>query len=156
MDKPKPIDVEQIDLDRLREKTTNLPGLIEYAHSVGGFAIVPTKEGNIKASAMQAMQEQTQIQLDMIMEQMKVLAKQAQELKDRADISSLIYEAKMSFKPVIGKLYHLYETKETTHLLSLLSPADWGERCPYPHFLASVKLLADHTWQVVEKSERFN
>ena len=81
----KPIDVSKIDLSLMKKKTVDLPGLIEYAHSVGGFSIVPTQEGHIKGKAMQAMKEQTKEHLDLIMEQMKVLARQAQELKDRVD-----------------------------------------------------------------------
>jgi hypothetical protein len=151
-EKPKAVDVDSIDLDKLKEKTTDLPGLIEYAHSVGGFSIVPTKEGHIKASAQKAMQEQTQMQLDMLLEQMKTIAGQAQKLKERAEMSSQIYEAKMSFKPVVGHHYYLYEKKDSTKTLSLVSPTDWNNNCPYT-FLHKVKLLADHTWIIVDSGD---
>ena len=68
---------------------------------------------------MRAMQEQTQMQLDMLLEQMKVLAKQAQTLKDRAEISHKIYEADLNFKPVIGETYFCMKKKANilSHLL---------------------------------------
>lgn len=149
-EKPKPIDVDQIDLERLKEKTADLPGLIEYAHSVGGFSIVPTEQGVIKGKAMQAMKEQSQMQLDNILEQMKVLAKQAQEVKDRVDVSNQIYEADIKFEPVIGQTYHLYEKENGDKTLSLIGPHEWGRSGKNLRFISSVRLLADHTWKVVE------
>ena len=96
----------------MKERTTDLPGLIEYAHNVGGFSIAPTKQGVIKGSAMKAMQEQTDLQMGQIYEQMQLLAKQAAKLKERAEVSSEIYNAEIRFKPVIGKTYFLYEKKK--------------------------------------------
>ena len=147
--KPKPIDVDSIDLEKMKEKTADLPGLLEYAHSIGGFSIQPTKQGVIKGKAMQAMQEQTQMQLDQIFEQMSLLAKQARDLKNRADVSAQIYEASINFQPVIGNHYFLYEKKDGMKMLSLVSPEEWGENMPFKEFISEVKLLADHTWQVV-------
>ena len=147
--KPKPINVDQIDLDKLKEKTTDIPGLIEYAHSLGGFSVVPTKKGVIKGKALQAMGEQTQMQLDMIFEQMKVLAKQASELKERAEVSQKIYEADINFQPVIGEHYFLYSKTNGKDVLSLISPDEWKGKMPFKEFIAEVKLLADHTWKVI-------
>lgn len=146
---PKPIDVDSIDLEKLKEKTADLPSLLEYAHSVGGFSVTPTNEGAIKGNARKAMEEQTQMQLDQIFEQMSLLAKQAREIKKRADVSVQIYEAKMSFKPIIGNTYYLYEKNDNTKSLSIVSPEEWGENLPFKSFIAQVKLLADHTWKVI-------
>ena len=146
---PKPIDVNSIDLDKLKEKTADLPSLLEYAPSVGGFSVAPTNEGAIKGNARMAMEEQTQMQLDQIFEQMSLLAKQAREIKKRADVSVQIYEAKMSFKPIVGKNYYLYEKSDNTKSLSIVSPEEWGEKLPFKSFIAKVKLLADHTWKVI-------
>jgi hypothetical protein len=151
--KPKPIDVDQIDLVKMKEKTVDLPALLEYAHSVGGFSIVPTEQGVIKGKAMQAMSEQTQMHLDQIFEQMQLLAKQAKNLKDRAEISALIYEAEIKFQPVIGHTYYVYEKKDGSTLLSMVSPEEWGTPSPFGKFLNEVKLLADHTWQIIQTEE---
>jgi len=146
--KPKPINVDEIDLELLKKKTTDMPGLLEYAHSVGGFSVVPTEKGAIKGRAMKAMQEQTQRQMDQIYEQMKLLAKQVNELKDRAEVSNLIYEAQMSFQPIIGESYYLYEKNDGQQTLSLISPDEWTDKSPFKKFVAKVTLLADHTWDV--------
>jgi hypothetical protein len=151
--KPKPIDVDAIDLDVLKQKTTDIPGLLEYAHNIGGFSVVPTKEGQIKSTALKAMEQQTNKQMDQIYEQMKLLAKQVNEIKNRAEISHLIYEAKMSFKPIIGESYYLYEGKDGKHTLSLIAPEEWGEKIPFKKYLAKATLLADHTWDVEKVEE---
>jgi hypothetical protein len=31
-------------------------------------------------------------------------------------------------------------------MLSLVSPKEWGPSMPFKKFVATVKLLADHTW----------
>ena len=104
--KQKPIDLDEDQRSKLSRMAADLPGLMEYAHTVGGFAIVPEKDGVIRSKAMQAMTEQTQMALDQIKEQMLLLAKQAQDLKRRVEVSAEIYAAKMSFHPQIGLKYY--------------------------------------------------
>jgi hypothetical protein len=120
--------------------------VLPYASSVGSVAIRPTREGVIKHKALSAMEEQTNMQLDQIRQQIELLAKQAQEIKKRKELSMMIYEARLSFKPQIGHTYHLYEKKDGTHMLSLVAPTEWGGAGPFKQFIASVRLLADHTW----------
>ena len=64
-----------------------------------------------------------------------------------------IYQARISFEPLIGKTYHLYEREDGSDLLSLIAPSEWGRSKAFSKFVASVKLLADHTWEVVEKAD---
>ncbi len=125
--------------------------VMPYAASAAGVAIRPTKEGVIKHKALWAMEEQTNMQLDQIKQQIELLAKQAQEIRKRKELSLMIYEAKLGFKPQIGHTYHLYEKKDGNHMLSLVSPGEWGGNGPFKQFISSVRLLADHTW--VEISE---
>jgi predicted transcriptional regulator len=151
--KAKPIDVDSIDLEKMKQYTTDIPGLIEYAHSVGSFAIAPTKKGAIKGRALKVMEQQTQMQMDKLFEQMQLLAKQAREIKDRTDISLQIYDAVIGFEPIVGDDYYLYEKKNGAKLVSLVSPKEWGNSLPFEKYIAKVKLLADHTWDVIEKPE---
>lgn len=120
--------------------------VLPYASSAGSVAIRPTKEGVIKHKALSAMEEQTNMQLDQIKQQIELLARQAQEINKRKELSLMIYEAMLRFKPQIGHVYHLYEKKDGTYMLSLVSPKEWGGNGPFKQFLASVRLLADHTW----------
>ena len=120
--------------------------VLPYASSISGVAIKPTKEGVIKHKALTAMEEQTNMHLDQIKQQIELLARQAQEINKRKELSLMIYEATLRFKPQIGHTYHLYEQKDGTHALSLISPNEWGRGGAFNQFIASVRLLAEHTW----------
>lgn len=121
--------------------------VLPYSASVSGVAIKATKEGVIRHKALTAMEEQTNMQLDQIRKQVELLALQAQEIHKRKELSMLIYGAKLSFKPEIGQVYYLYEKRDASHVISLISPKEWGPSMPYANFVAAVQLLADHTWK---------
>lgn len=124
--------------------------VIPYSTSVSGAVIKATEEGVIRHKALTAMEEQTNMQLEQIRKQIELLAIQAQEIQMRKELSMLIYNAKLSFVPVIGHVYYLYEKKDASHVLSLISPKEYGGGAgPYHAFVAPVKLLADHTWMEI-------
>jgi hypothetical protein len=123
--------------------------VLPYASSAGSVAIRPTKEGVIKHKALAAMEEQTNMHLNQIKEQIELLARQAQDIRKRRELSMMIYEAKLNFKPQIGQTYHLYERRDDSHILSLVAPTEWGGAGPFKQFVSSVQLLADHTWKEV-------
>ncbi len=121
--------------------------VMPYSTSVSGAVIKATEEGVIRHKALTAMEEQTNMQLDQIRKQIELLAIQAQEIQMRKELSMIIYGAKLSFVPVIGHTYFLYEKADASHVLSLISSKEYGGGAgPYKKFVAPVKLLADHTW----------
>lgn len=121
--------------------------VLPYSASVAGALVKPTEEGVIRHKALTAMEEQTNMQLEQIRKQIELLALQAQEIHKRKELSMLIYNAKLSFKPEIGQVYFLYEKEDGTHMISLISPKEWGATMPFRRFVAAVQLLADHTWK---------
>jgi len=123
--------------------------VLPYSASVAGALVKPTEEGVIRHKALTAMEEQTNMQLEQIRKQIELLALQAQEIHKRKELSLLIYNAKLSFKPEIGQIYYLYEKQDGSHMISLISPKEWGAGMPYKKFTAAVQLLADHTWKEV-------
>ncbi len=138
--------VNPIDKDKIAET----PGLLPYAHTAGGAVIRPEDKGRIRGNAMTAMYDQTDRQMEQLRKQMEVLMNQAKSLSERMEVSEIIYQADIPFQPVIHHIYHLYQRKDNgKHLLSMIAPAEWGRRAPYEH-LASVRLLGDHTWEVME------
>lgn len=100
--------------------------VLPYSTSVSGAVIKATEEGVIRHKALTAMEEQTNMQLAQIRKQIELLALQAQEIQMRKELSMLIYDAKLSFQPVIGQVYYLYEKKDESHLVSMVSPKEWG------------------------------
>lgn len=121
--------------------------VLPYSASVSGAVIKATEEGVIKHKALTAMEEQTNMQLEQIKKQIELLALQAQEIQKRKDLSMMIYNARLSFKPNIGQTYYLYEKNDGSHMLSLVAPKEWGASAPFKKFIAAVQLLADHTWK---------
>jgi len=138
------------------DKVSETPHSLEYGHHAGSALIKPEVQGKLKSRALNAMDHQTDMQLGQIYEQMKLLASQAQKLNDRKKISEFIYQAESRFEPFINHIYHLYQRENGIYLLSLIGPNQWGKSKKDFRFLASVKLLADHTWDIIEKSEDFN
>ncbi|MEO0733133.1 MAG: DUF2452 domain-containing protein [Bacteroidota bacterium] len=134
------------------EKIAENPHLLPYAHERGGATIKPIDKGKVKGLAMTAMYEQTDMQLDQIKAQIELLAQQANEIQNRMTISERIYEAEMGIDPIIGRTYYLYTRDSGENVMSLVSPAEWGEKIPF-NYVATIKLLADHTWDVLERRE---
>jgi len=141
--------VNPIDPDKIAEN----PHLLPYAHQVGSAVIKPEDQGKLKGRALSAMSQQTDMQLGQIYEQMQLLASQAKKLQDRKEISAFIYKAEMRFEPLINHTYHLYiKEAESKYLLSLIAPESWGRSGAHLTFIASVKLLADHTWDILQQN----
>jgi hypothetical protein len=146
---PLPFDFDE---DKIMDRPDS-PGLINFPHSIGSAVIKPEDLGKIKGRALSAMREQTKMQLGNIYEQMQLLAKQAKDIKGRVEVSEKIYLAQIQFEPVIGQVYHLYKKNDEDDVLSMISPREWGNKCPYKKHLATIKLLSDHTWEVMENNQ---
>lgn len=142
-----PIDPDKIALN---------PHLLPYAHTVGGAVIKPEDTGKLKGRALSAMNQQTDMQLSQIYEQMQLLAAQAQKIQARKTISDYIYQTELRFEPLINHTYHLYRKADQKLMLSLIDQNAWGRSGKDLEFLASVKLLADHTWEIIEQNPDFD
>ena len=140
------LDFNPIDPDKVAEN----PHLLPYAHTVGGVQIKPIDKGRVKGRAVSAMYEQTDMQLGQIKKQIELLAQQAQAIHDRVEISEKIYQAEINFEPLIGFVYHLYERSNGAYVLSMVGPKEWGSKPPY-QFIGTVKMLSDHTWEILEE-----
>lgn len=132
------------------DKITDMPHLLPYAHHVGSAIIRPLDKGRTKGNAMKAMYQQTENQLLQIKEQVETLIRQAQAIHDRISISERIYQADCGFKPIAGHIYYVYEKKNGSLTISMVGPKEWGKNPPY-EYIATVELLADHTWKILEK-----
>ena len=146
----KAVDINQIDLERMREKTAVNPGLLPYAHTSGSAVVRPEDMNKTLARSISAMDQQTEMQMDQIMAQMKLLADQAKAIQDRKIISERVYQAEIRFEPLINHIYCLYQ-KDGRDILSLIAPGEWGRSQKNKLvFVARMRLLADHTWDILE------
>lgn len=140
--------INPIDKDKIAEN----PGLLPYAHTVGGSVIKPIDKGRVKGNALAAMEQQTDMQMAQLYKQMELLAKQAEAIKKRKEVSEMVYLADMNFQPKIGHAYFLYEKEDNKSVVSMVAPDEWGRRgIPFVGFIAKVRLLADHTWDIIEE-----
>ncbi len=137
--------INPIDKDKIAEN----PAFLPYAHSVGGVQIKPIDKGRVKGLSLDAMYEQTNVQLDQIREQVMLLAEQAEKVHKRVEISEKIYQSNIGFIPVIGHTYYLYLKKDKSYIVSMVAPNEWGRSNPY-QFISTIKLLSDHTWDILE------
>lgn len=137
-----------IDKDKITETPHNLP----YAHNVGSAIIFPDDKDRIKSNAMSAMVEQTNLQMKQIYDQMELLVNQANTLKERVNFSEKIYGADIGFKPITGHTYHLYKKEDGEYVMSMIGPREWARGCKYEKFIVTARLMGDHTWEVLEKA----
>ena len=135
-----------------KDKTTDTPSTLPYPHHIGSISVKPEDVGKIKSKALSAMEEQTNVQLKQIQKQLELLMQQANAIQARKEISIKIYSAIMGFEPLIGHIYHLYKKEEKYQLL-LIAPNEWGHsKNEKLEFVSSVKLLSDHTWEIIENT----
>ncbi|NJK92584.1 MAG: DUF2452 domain-containing protein [Blastochloris sp.] len=124
---------------------------LSHAHQRGGFLVRPEDMGKVKGKAIEAMEFQVEAQMKQLYQQVETLARQAKVLKKRAEVSYQIYQCEMRSDPVINQFYYLYRRRDGTTFLSLVSPEEWGGSLF--DFVAKVRLLADHTWDVLEEKQ---
>ena len=148
----KKIDVDKLDLELMKEKTTASPGTLPYAHHAGSALIKPEDKGKITGRAVSAMHSQTDMQMAQIYEQMRLLADQAKKIQARVEVSERIYQASIAFEPSINQRYFLYQKADGTDFMSMIAPEEWGRKKDWATFVAEVKLLADHTWEILREN----
>jgi hypothetical protein len=70
------------------------------------------------------------------------LIERAEKLTNEFNDSLLVWESKISFDPIVGKTYYLYDFNGV-NTLSLISPQEWGKNdC----FLGGFTLNSDNKW----------
>lgn len=83
--------------------------------------------------------------LELLADQIRNLQQEALTILEKTKLSQEIHRAECGFQKKVGRTYHLYRKNEKKLVLSLLSPADWGERLPYD-FEGSFRLENDMSW----------
>ena len=108
----------------------------------------------VKDSSLTIMEHNANKQLEKLSEHAKLLVEQAKEIEKRVELSRKISRAEYGFKPVHLREYYLYQQsyngiKEDKLTLTLISPKEWKDNCPYGDFVAKVRQLGDSTWEEV-------
>jgi hypothetical protein len=124
---------------------------VEYALDVGApkFELVPVKQQKdlmINAARMNAEQEYNRI-----MELVKVLQKQAEDIKRRLWITDLVHAAEYRFQIYPGGFYWLiWDHIDGISRLSNMGPDDWTTGAPDKYeYVCKIQWLGDQTWREV-------
>jgi hypothetical protein len=120
--------------------------------SIGSPVIRPEDKNKIKANAVEAMHHYANQEIAMLKKQADLIMSQVREIEARLKISEHIYESNLKFTPIVNQVYHLYE-KDNYYNLSLIGPTEWGRSKTVGKYVASVKLLGDHSWDVINKAD---
>lgn len=133
---PDPIDV---DLAMAEPRGNYLP----YPSSRLAARIVPQDLSTFKSRGISKVERTLQQELVELRE--KYL-----EVIDVFNWNKVIYEAKFSFEPVTGEIYHLYDV-DGRHHMSMIEPEQWHQR-----WIGSFRLNADGRWQVEKIADDFD
>ena len=124
---------------------------IAYPMEVGApkFELIPVekqKDLMVNAARMHAEQEYNRI-----MELVKVLQKQAEDIKLRLDITDQVHAAEYKFQVYHGQYYWLVrDTDANKPILTPTGPNDWS--CGKPdryQYIVQIRWLGDYTWMEV-------
>ena len=125
-----------------------------YPVEVGGpaFDLIPVekqKDIMVNVARMHARQEYSRI-----MELVAVLQRQADEVRQRLDITDLVHAAKYSFQIYHGQCYWLaYDRWHGGTILTQTGPTEWSTTKPeYYEYVCRVKWLGDYTWIEVDEN----
>ena len=116
------------------DNVSDIFGLLPYGSNVGAPAIKVTNIEHWKEPRIINVNQQFE---DKFLE----LKKEYKKLVDEYQWNDMVYRSKFSFEPVIGKIYHLYYSKDEKIFLSLISPSEWNKK-----YIGSFKYNHDNKW----------
>ena len=108
-----------------------------YATSLGAPVIIPTDTVAWKNRSINKINHK-------VTAKFLELKAEYENMIQEFEYNKLIFNAKFSFEPIIGEVYHLYKRENKETFLSLISP----EQCNF-NSLGSFYLNADQIWEKI-------
>lgn len=126
----------------MEEETTNKkpdnvsdsPNILSYGSNVGAPAIRIENLQTWKNTRVEKVNKHFE---DRFVE----LKKEYDELVEEYKWNDLVYNAKFTFEPIIGNVYHLYYSENRNIFLSLVEPHEWKKE-----YIGSFKYNHDNKW----------
>ena len=121
----------------MKEKKKNL---LKYAGEISSPVI---KQDNIKKWESDAVKTVN----DHFSQRFNEIKKEYSKLIEEFQWNDLVYKSNYSFKPIQGKIYHLYQRddEKKSLFLSLIAPNEWNML-----FIGSFKLLSNNKWEKLD------
>jgi len=88
---------------------------------------------------------QTKKMMDSFEKEKKEIIEQAEKLIEEYNNSILVWESSISFEPIVGHTYYLYNFNNK-NVLSLIAPNQWGNK---DKFIGSYRLESDGKWKKI-------
>ena len=111
--------------------------LLPYASNVGAPAIKINDVASWKVSGINKVNKE-------IASRFKDLKDEYNKILKEFQWNELVYNAKFSFEPVVGEIYHLYRNNQGREFLSLISPGEWNQE-----YLGTTVLNSDRKWVLI-------
>jgi hypothetical protein len=108
-----------------------------YATSLGAPVIIPTDTVAWKNRSINKINHK-------VTAKFLELKAEYENMIQEFEYNKLIFNAKFSFEPIVGEVYHLYKRENKETFLSLISP----EQCNF-NSLGSFYLNADQIWEKI-------
>ncbi len=106
------------DLQQLRDKSTDKPGLLPYPHHIGS---APIKVENTTTFVNRGVNKVNHEFKD----RFERLRKEYESLLEEYEWNKIIYESDLRFEPVVGEIYHLYQN-DVKKFISLILSSEHG------------------------------
>jgi hypothetical protein len=117
-----------------KDKTTESPGILPYAHHVGSALIKPDNTDGFKLRGIHKVNRELSKRMDN-------LKSEYEKLMDEFKWNDIIYHSKISFEPLVGETYYLYLNKNDEYFLSIIDPSQWKQ-----NYIGEFELNADLKW----------
>jgi hypothetical protein len=93
-----------------------------------------------------------QQEYERIMEVVRVMQRQADQIKRRIEITDAVHAAEYQFQVYHNQIYWLvFDNKDNKTRLTPMGPSDWTTGSPEKYeYIARVKWLGDYTWLEVD------
>jgi Protein of unknown function (DUF2452). len=75
----------------------------------------------------------------------KELQEEFRQLVATSEDTQRMYDASVSFVPIVGQVYHLYRRENGDEWISMIAPDDFGRY--YHEYLGSYRLATDSVWE---------
>jgi len=121
------------DLQQLKDKSADNPGLLSYPHSIGSAPIKPENTSSFINRATNKVNKEFK-------DRFERLKTEYESLLEELEWNKIIYESELRFEPVVGEIYHLYQ-KDGKNFISLIGPDEWKHK-----YLGSFKFSHGLKW----------
>ena len=118
------------------------PNLLPYGSNVGAPSIKPTDISSWKDEKVITTNHYFSSRYDEI-------KKDYLKLMEEYEWNTLVYNSEFRFKPIMGKVYFLYQKDDGKLFLSLIEPNEWDKI-----FIGAFKLISDNRWEKTDYDRR--